>query len=136
MDGCLAFSLVPPGSNPGGDPCRTTMTHSHINHINLIPRNKKPLKETDFGVRAKHNYIIDGKILFVWSNVFEFKSYYKPRWGDRKIFDVLLDEFRHATRDYWKEEFTNGRILCKVKVIETEGLYHLERRDVVDSSSS
>ncbi|PXF43578.1 RNA pseudouridine synthase 7 [Gracilariopsis chorda] len=44
---------------------------------------------------------------------FEFRTYYKPRWKNKTVYETFCDEFSHKDEVYWSREFDGGRILCK-----------------------
>lgn len=89
-------------------------------------KRSKPSKEkekTDFDFVTKHDYVILGDFLYVRPYVFEFKCFFKPRWRDRTIFEVFVDEFRYADREYWHAEFRDGRILRNGVVIGEDAIW-------------
>lgn len=73
---------------------------------------------TDYELVSKHDYVTVDDFVFVRPYVFEFKCHFKPRWRDRTIFDVFVDEFRHAGREYWVSEFQRNRVFVDGQAID------------------
>lgn len=72
----------------------------------------KKKQETDFDLISQHDYVIHNGFIYVRPYVFDFKCHYKPRWHNRRVFDVFVEEFRHADQSYWEAEFSEGHMLC------------------------
>lgn len=81
-------------------------------------------KKTDYDYITKHDYVILDDLMFVRPYVFEFRCYFKPRWLNRNIFDVFVDEFHHAGREYWKAEFSNGHVLCNGRPMGEDAVWN------------
>lgn len=84
--------------------------------VSLKP--EKPKNDIDF--ISQDDYIISGGLQYVRPYVFEFRCYFKPRWKNKTVFDVFMDEFRHADYDYWCKEFYDGRVLCSGRPIDKD----------------
>lgn len=80
-------------------------------------------QDTDYDYVSTHDYVTIGNFIYARPYVFEFKCHFKPRWRDRTIFDVFVEEFRHTGRDYWVNEFNNQRVLADGHPIDRTALW-------------
>lgn len=73
---------------------------------------------SDYDYVTHCDYVTIGNFIYVRPYVFEFKCHFKPRWRDRTVFDVFVEEFRHVGREYWVNEFYNKRVLADGRPID------------------
>lgn len=72
---------------------------------------RKP--ESDLAYIGKNDFVILDGMMYVRPYVFEFRTYYKPRWKGKTVYETFCEEFSHKDEAYWSREFREGRVLCK-----------------------
>lgn len=96
---------------------------SFKDHVLKRPRGSGRPQDSDYDFITSHDYVTIGNFTYVRPYVFEFKCHFKPRWRNRTIFDVFVEEFRHAGRNYWLDEFKNHRVLADGTPIDQTSLW-------------
>lgn len=68
-----------------------------------------PSPITEDGVEGA-NYIIDGRLRRVTPYFYQYNTYCKLRWRDKKLIDIFIEEFRDRDADFYRKNISAGKV--------------------------